>query len=116
MPSLDSFCLKYSNRKKLSVARKQTFTHEHPMCLSYSSRFEGTHGAKINLRIEFNGIPGLSKFMCNMNKAKAIISMAKRETDDMVTGKQQQQQKVECSTSSQSRPPSSQAGDLSHVA
>ncbi|CAL9764862.1 unnamed protein product [Musa acuminata subsp. burmannicoides] len=27
-----------SSRKKLCVARKQMFIHEHPMCLSYSSR------------------------------------------------------------------------------
>ncbi|THU51530.1 hypothetical protein C4D60_Mb06t32000 [Musa balbisiana] len=38
MPSLDSFSLEYSNRKKLSVARTQMFIHEHPMCLSYSPR------------------------------------------------------------------------------
>ncbi|CAL9097072.1 unnamed protein product [Musa acuminata var. zebrina] len=31
----EPFC---SFRKKLSVARKQMFIHEHPMCLSYSSR------------------------------------------------------------------------------
>ncbi|CAL9193912.1 unnamed protein product [Musa hybrid cultivar] len=37
-PQVQQVSEPFSSRKKLSVARKQMFIHEHPMCLSYSSR------------------------------------------------------------------------------
>ncbi|CAD5179962.1 unnamed protein product [Musa acuminata subsp. malaccensis] len=48
----------FSFRKKLSVARKQMFIHEHPMCLSYSSR-----DLKVRMVQKLTGESNLMEFL-----------------------------------------------------